>query len=425
MSNPTGFKIYYCNDVGRTTSTTYFDFDDIYVRKEIFSSGGVWTWGNGTSGQLGNNSNISRCIPGKICCNRLDWRDVVTSRFSGNHAGALQFAGAVSLWGGNDAYQLGTGTTTSISQPCFSPGQANNLSAFAIKKISIGGGVTSLLNIKNNDVISSNTVLHNGFRTAFGCNANQRAGINSTNTTITSLFTTLEIINWNHLSHGNGFAVGVGQLGGCDDNYHLLVFGDNTAGQLGTGDTVTRNTPVCVSTDWYCVSAGNNHSLGIKRDGTLWAWGCNSFGQLGNGTTINSSTPIQIGCDKKWKYVSAGGDFSVAVTCGDATSFHSQIWTWGLNSSGQLGDNTTVNKSSPVQTADLLSSWKKVSAGDTHVLALKSDGTIWAWGTNSQGELGDGTTVSKSSPIQVGTANKWLSISAGKCFSAGIREDSW
>jgi alpha-tubulin suppressor-like RCC1 family protein len=286
-----------------------------------------------------------------------------------------------------------------------------------------GGGVTSLVGINSNS--AANGINSDGGRTVFGCNANQRGGINSANVTITTRVAADVDVVWDHVSHGSNFSVGLGQISGQDSTYHLLVFGDNTAGQLGTGDTLTRNTATFVSSDWYCVSAGNNHSLGVKRDGTLWAWGCNSFGQLGDGTATNRSTPVQIGVDKNWKYVSAGGDFSVAVTCGDATGFHSQMWTWGLNSSGQLGDNTTTNRCIPVQTADIASDWKCVSAGDSHVLAVRANGTLWAWGTNSQGELGNNSTVNRSSPVQVGSATKWISVSAGKCFSAAIRGDGW
>lgn len=417
MSNPTGFKIIFCT----STSNTVFDFDDIYIRKEIFSSGGIWTWGRGASGQLGNNNNANSCNPGKICCNRLDWKCVSASRFSGDHVAAVNIRGSVWAWGGNDAYQLATGVTTSLSQPCNS--QANAQLNILARKVSTGGGVTSVISINANS--AANGTNSDGGRTVFGCNANQRAGINNANTTITTRVAGDTNVVWDHISHGNGFAVGVGQIADQDSTYHLLVFGDNTAGQLGTGDTTTRNVPTFISCGWYCVSAGNNHSLGVKRDGTLWAWGCNSVGQLGDGTTVDKSSPVQIGTTKNWKYVSAGGNFSIAVTCGDATGFHSQIWAWGLNSTGQLGDNTTTNRSTPVQTADLGSNWRSVSAGDSHVLAVRANGTLWAWGTNTQGELGDNSTVNRSSPVQVGSATKWLSVSAGKCFSVAIRGDCW
>lgn len=400
-SNPTGFKIVQ----NYPTNTIGYDFDDLYVRKDNFLSGGLWSWGDGSSGQLGENNSVSRCSPVQVSGSGMTWRKICASRFSGNNVIALACNGKVYAWGLNGDYQLGDGTVTTRSSP------VNPTSNSNYKEISTGGGSSSVLGVVG--------------RSSWGCNSNQRIGINCANTTVTAV-TSADTVLWRQLSHGNGFAVGVGQIGGQDTTSDLIVFGVNTAGQLGTSNTTTVSIPTRISSGWLCVSAGNNHSLGVKEDGTLWAWGCNSFGQLGTGDTTNRSSPVQIGCDKYWKSVSAGGDFSVAVTCGSQNTFHSQIWTWGLNSSGQLGDNTTTNRSTPVQTVDCLNSWKRVSAGDSHVLALNANGTVWAWGTNSCGELGDGTLTGRSSPVQmVGGSNKWFAISAGKCFSVGIRESCW
>jgi alpha-tubulin suppressor-like RCC1 family protein len=139
----------------------------------------------------------------------------------------------------------------------------------------------------------------------------------------------------------------------------------------------------------------------------MWAWGNNSDGRLGDGTVVNKSSPVQIGGLTNWYQVSGGGSHTAAIKT-DGT-----MWTWGRNITfGQLGDGTVVSRSSPVQIG-ALTNWSQVSAGFTHTASVKTDGTLWAWGANSQGQLGIGTIVYKSSPIQVGALTSWLQISAG------------
>jgi alpha-tubulin suppressor-like RCC1 family protein len=174
--------------------------------------------------------------------------------------------------------------------------------------------------------------------------------------------------------------------------------GANRFGELGTGEGYTSS-PVQVGslTDWDHVSSGSNHTHAIKTDGTLWAWGRNSFyGILGDGTTVDKSSPVQIGSLTDWALLSKNwGSLHSAAIKTDGT-----LWTWGYNVQGQLGDGTTVNKSSPVQIGSL-TDWANVSVGAYTCWAIKTDGTLWAWGNGGNGILGDGTTVNKSSPVQM------------------------
>jgi len=109
----------------------------------------------------------------------------------------------------------------------------------------------------------------------------------------------------------------------------------------------------------------------------LYAWGLNAGGRLGDGTVINRSSPVQIGTLTDWYEVSAGGSFSSAIKT-DGT-----LWTWGGNDKGQLGQNNVIYRSSPVQVG-ALTNWSRVSAGENHCLATKTDGTLWAWGVNNE-----------------------------------------
>lgn len=169
------------------------------------------------------------------------------------------------------------------------------------------------------------------------------------------------------------------------------------------------------------VDAGGGHSLGIKSDGSLWAWGENFGGQLGNGTQgfVPVTIPVQITSEMNWEKVSAGSYHSLAIKT-DGT-----LWTWGFNGSDNLGLGTEYPGyvTAPVQIGTA-SDWLKISAGYDYSLAIKEDGTLWGWGKNNQGQLGNnmpGQTVYE--PIQIGNGTSWQSVEAGYNFSFGIKND--
>ncbi|MDN3705705.1 T9SS type A sorting domain-containing protein [Myroides ceti] len=204
-------------------------------------------------------------------------------------------------------------------------------------------------------------------------------------------------------------------------NGELFAAGSNSDAQLGDGTTNSRNTAAKVGTDdnWVTITAGTGFSLGIKADGTLWAWGKNDLGQLGIGTNVVTQTPVQVGSDR-WISVSAGSDFTLAVR-EDGT-----LWAWGGNSMGQLGrgtNNFSAN-ATPVQIGTA-TNWTKIAAGFWHSLALKADGTLWSWGANAVGQLGNGSVsvTGIATPVQIGTDNKWKQLAAGGFFSAALQSD--
>jgi alpha-tubulin suppressor-like RCC1 family protein len=197
----------------------------------------------------------------------------------------------------------------------------------------------------------------------------------------------------------------------------LWSWGANGNGQLGIGSTTNKNTPVQVGNAlWKEISAAEDHTIAIKQDGTLWSWGSNFQGVLGNGTMYDgSNVPVQIGTASGWAKVSSGPFHNLAIK-DDGT-----LWAWGYNGFNNLGDGTNVNRLTPVQIGTA-NDWVQVAAGYVFSMALKADGTRWAWGGNYEGMLGDGTTDSKSVPTQIGT-DTWEIVAAGDYNGVGIKTD--
>jgi alpha-tubulin suppressor-like RCC1 family protein len=197
-------------------------------------------------------------------------------------------------------------------------------------------------------------------------------------------------------------------------------------GQLGDNTIINKSSPVqtiCGGTDWKSVSCGEKFTAAIKNNGTCWTWGENNDGQLGDETTDNKSSPVQtIAGGTDWKQISCGDNHMLAIK-NDGT-----CWTWGRNNYGQLGDETTDDRSSPVQTVAYGTDWKQVDGGQDHSAAIKNDGTCWVWGTNigdeeNDGRLGTNDLIDRSSPVQTIMADtNWLYVSAGYVNTFGIRK---
>jgi alpha-tubulin suppressor-like RCC1 family protein len=215
------------------------------------------------------------------------------------------------------------------------------------------------------------------------------------------------------LSTGNGFTVAI------KTNGTLWAWGNNSAGVLADGTNNDSNIPkqIGTDTDWKEVVSGYNHVLAIKDNGELYAWGDNSFGQLGSGNTTALTTPTKIG-SASWTMVDAGETHSLGIQT-DGT-----LWSWGSGQNGRLGNgSSTGNVTSPTKVGTA-TDWAQVSAGRLHSLARKTGNTLWAWGDNSQGQLGDGSTTESNVPKQIGTDTDWSKVSAGYTHSMAIKTNN-
>jgi alpha-tubulin suppressor-like RCC1 family protein len=358
----------------------------------------LFTWGINNYGQLGDGSTTNRSSPGTTAGGGTNWCQVS----AGNcHTAALSklLDSTLWTWGSNVCGRLGTGNTTNRSSPGTTAGGGTDWC-----QVSVGCGHTA-------------AVKTNGTLWTWGCNGTGRLGDGTSTNRASPVTTAGGGINWCQVSAGMFNTAAVKQDG------TLWTWGNNVYGRLGDGSTTSRSSPGTTAgggTDWCQVSASDQyfaHTAAIKQDGTLWTWGYGSDGRLGDGTTFVRSSPgTTAGGGTNWSQVSAGGNHTAAVKQ-DGTN-----WTWGCNGGGQLGDGTTTNRSSPGTTAGGGTNWCQVSGGSGHTAAVKTDGTLWTWGCNSGGQLGDGSTTLRSSPgTTAGGGINWCQVSAGFRHTAAIQ----
>jgi alpha-tubulin suppressor-like RCC1 family protein len=405
------------------------------------SDGSLWTWGDNEYGQLGNAATgYDSFTPLQV----TSLSGVQAIAAGGNHTLAVTSGGAVWAWGYNGYGQLGDGTNTDSSTPV----QVSGLSGV----VAAAGGYWHSLAVKGD-----------GATFAWGDNSRGQLGDGSavaSNTPVQvdspvglagvagGYFHSVALASdgtvwawgdgWDG-QLGNGAVLGysdtpvaVIDLSGvmaiaAGDEFSLALKSDGTVwawgynwdGELGNGTTtdtaIYAPAPVIDLSGVIAIATGDYHSLALRNDGTVWAWGANWYGQLGNDTTDDSSTPVQVSSLSGVIAIAAGGDHSLAVKS-DGT-----VWAWGYNGDGELGDGTSTDSSTPVPVSGLSEIIiTAVAAGYDHSLALTADGAVWAWGYNGDGELGDGTYTGSNVPVQVISLPAVVTIAAGDYHSLAL-----
>ncbi len=199
--------------------------------------------------------------------------------------------------------------------------------------------------------------------------------------------------------------------------------GPGLGGGGGGGGGMTQ---VGTDQDWKQAELWGNSGLALKTNGSLWAWGDNNRGQLGLGHTTNQTTPVQVGTDTDWGLLELGISYS---SISMALKTNGSLWFWGEDRYYQSGLRDPLPYrgylSTPTQVGDGTYDWKVVSLGCTHTLAVKTDGTLWGWGTGYSGKnpLGHGARDRQTTPFQLGTDRNWKTASAGFDFSLGLKND--
>ncbi len=199
----------------------------------------------------------------------------------------------------------------------------------------------------------------------------------------------------------------------------VSCWGQNSAGQLGNGSTTPSTTPLPVTglgSGVTAIAAGANFACALSTGGAVSCWGGNASGQLGNGTATSSSVPVSVtGLGAGVVAIGAGASHACAVVAGGA------LHCWGENLNGQLGDGTTTNRSTPMAVSGLGSGVAAVAPGDTHSCAVTLAGAVWCWGANQKGQLGDGTTTDRTVPVAVsGLSTGTTAVSTGSSFSCAL-----
>jgi alpha-tubulin suppressor-like RCC1 family protein len=467
-----------------------------YHTLALDSSGNVWAWGINSSGQLGDGTTTQQNMAEELTT--LGGISVQELAAGAYHSLMLTTSGTVEAWGLNSTGQVGDGTTTQRNSPV----SVSGLSGVTITALAGGEGQSLALesggtvwawgdniygdvgdgtltqrrspvhlsSLSNVTALAANSygsfvVEGDGSAWAFGANTYGELGsgtvVNQVNpvqmqgvsaavaittcqehTVILRNDGTTWACGFNYYSSsGNGYTPlyssplqvltsSTYSAISNNGNHELLLgaggtvwgVGDNNHGDLGDGTILERGTPVQTSglSGITAVSAGFLHSLALRSDGTVWAWGSNQGTQLGNGGYVDEYNPVQAGAS------TAGFTDLTAIFAGYSESYAIKnggtLWAWGDNSHGELGDGTTTERSSPEQVSSL-SGITAVSTGLYHyVIALKSDGTVWTWGDNSNGQLGNGTTTDCYTPQQV-TALAGVTIvaiQAGNSFSTAL-----
>lgn len=321
-------------------------------------------------GVLGDGTTVNRNSPVQI---PGSWVNISLGWSSGASIG-VKSDGTLWVWGCNSYYQLGTAVTQELST--------------GYNSTSLGTTHAVWVNSRNQAWV-------------WGSNSYAQLGTGDTLGRLSPVLLPTSYIFASCVNNSTFF---------IKPDYTLWSVGYNSVGQLGDNSRVTKSSPVQVAGSWKMIttSAGSTNTvLGIQTDGTLWGWGSNDSSVLGFSGA--RSSPVQIGTKSDWVFVDSDGGAAGFCVVGaiDSTGI---LWVWGDNSNGQLGFNSLVSRSTPVQIS-ITSSWSNVSVNSGGMVGIRSTGALFAWGFNGNGNLGIGTTISRSSPVQVGTFS-WSLISS-------------
>ncbi len=352
--------------------------------------GEVWTVGLGSDGQLGQGSTANRTSLGLVS----GLSNVVQVAGGREHVVALLSGGSVRTWGDGSKGAIGNGSNADRTSPVQVPGLTG------VDEVAAGH-------------YHSLALMGDGTLRTWGYNADGQLG-DGTTTNRNSPITVSGLSNVADMAAGRDMSYAVLNSGA------VRAWGRNADGELGNGATAASATPVTVSgvSNAVDVAAGRNHGLALLADGTIKAWGLNDHGQLGDGTKVNRTNAITVPGISTAVAIGAGADHSLAVLA------DGQVMSWGRGYRGAIGSGGTADRLQPAVVNGLPHSVVAIDAGRDHSLAVTSGGQLWAWGFNSSGQLGDGKTANRLTAYQVAGVADAVEAGGGFGYTVVLRGGS-
>ena len=390
----------------------------------ITPDGNVFAWGSNSTGALGLGVSSQKNVPIELLSENINDKDTIAIAAGGNHNLVTQKSdsthpyGSFWAWGSNSSGQLGAGNTL----PYAEPHEALSVTPPIDSINPAAAGFDFSLVVKSDGTVA-----------AAGQNTYGQLGRSLSVSRSTTFYPIGSPVPPNPVPIFGSVAAGRWHgLALTSNGADVFAWGYGSFGQLGNGTTPLQQiNPTSISAlknaavQMTAIAAGQYHSMVRKIDGSVWAWGQNTYGQVGNANAGDKKVPNWVGLPgaplNAANSIAAGWNHNLAVKS------DLSVASWGYNSEGQLGDNTTTNRTLPITVKDLnnldLTNVTMVAAGYGHSLALKGDGTVWAWGRNVEGQLGDGTNVQRKRAVQVLGLSGIVVIAAGDNHNLAAKGD--
>jgi len=386
-------------------------------RMQMATAGGVvsgdmwelWAWGgNVTHGPLGLGDKTNRSSPVQVG-SLVNWAKVATNGTTAtNHMMAIKGDGTLWSWGNDGSGRLGRLNASSGTDPSSSPVQVGTATNWT--EIAVGNDFSLMVNSAGE---------------MYSCGDGSSGPTGLGNETDVSVPTQVgSDTNWATVAAGANYSLAIKTTG------TMWGFGDGAEYKTGLGNTTDVDVPTQIgsASNWLKASTSHESSFALKTDGTIWSWGNGSDGIQGHGTSgDNKSVPTQVGSRTDWVEISSGGKTRGAI------DDSGRLYTWGDGTDGSLGHGNTTDVNTPTQVGSL-TNWSDIlMVGQTgHTLAIKTDGTLWSWGDNSEGatevgQLGQsisGGNTKISSPVQVGSLTTWKGLGGVHHQSFALKEPS-
>lgn len=392
-----------------TIYATAIDLTDTVVPKlaggfahslALKSDGTIWAWGLNDVGQFGDSTQASSSVPvdtNQVGTNQTGYIDIDSERYN---AIGIRFNGTVSTWGAKGCGQLGNDdeNVTGYQCPPASPPTDFESSPVWVEKDYFGDRFDNVTAVSAGGKHMA-ALKNDGTVWTWGYNQYGQLGDNTSGDADKSAPVQVKVSAFNNLTAVIAISAGFDHTLALKSDGTVWACGYNSSGQIGDDTLFDKNVATQVVdnagtgflSDIVEVAVGTDHSVALANNSTVWAWGDNEWGQVGGGSVFpnhTALTPVQVvdvggtGALSNIKAIAAGGFFTLALAYDDT------LYAWGRNDFGQLGNNSTIDSSVPIVVNGITGTVESIFAGDEHALVMTTDGNIWAWGKDEDDQLG-------------------------------------